>query len=77
MVYYIRSRHGYEEFLRSTGLATEFAIWIDNNILEEEEISDLRQRGFNVTNFTVGPEKDPDVLTIREHHPREVIWIEF
>jgi hypothetical protein len=76
MVYYIRSRRGYEDFLRSA-VAPESSIWIDYKVLEQEEINDLRQSGFKVTNFTTRPRDEPNVSTISEHHPGEVIWVEF
>ncbi len=75
MVFYVRTRRGYEELVAFVGEVPS-PIWVDRDVLTSDEIIRLREEGLNVTNFTPEPASEPDVSVIRMHHPNEVIWVE-
>lgn len=75
MVFYIRSRRAYDELLQLLGKAPS-PLWVDRDVLSNTELSDLRESGVDVTNFTTTPDQEPDVRVIRMHHENEVIWVE-
>lgn len=79
MVFLATSRRGYEAYI---SLNSGGALWVSAGILSPHELSDLRARGYSVTNFSYAIGQDDrdtmlDALsTIREHHPEETLWIE-
>ena len=82
MVFLIFTRLGYDE-LASSMKATPTALWVNPGVFSKEELRHLREAGRQITTFTqpVGRD-DPTAVadavdTIRLHHPREVIWVEF
>lgn len=75
MVFYIRTRKGWEQILADIGVPHS-PIWVENDVLTEPELEKLRQAGTNITNFTIKPSKEPDISTIQMHHPDEVILVE-
>ena len=75
MVFYVRSRRAYDELLQLLGHAPS-PLWVERDVLNSEEISHLRDAGREVTNFTTDPDLEPDLSTIRLHHPDQIIWIE-
>ena len=82
MVYFILSRHGYDQLVASGGLPTS-PLWVSGGVLSVDELSDLRSRGFDITDFhgqidpTDPDEVDEAVDTIRLHHPSQVVWVEY
>jgi hypothetical protein len=58
------------------------AAWINGNILSKDELQILRKKGVEITKFSyVIDPKDQEVIegalvTIKEHHPGETIWVE-
>jgi hypothetical protein len=81
MVFLVMTRRGFESYCQlSTG--TSAHLWISAGVLAPEELSQLRARGGNVTDFSsqVRP-GDLDAMadaisTVREHHPHEPLWVE-
>ncbi len=82
MVYFILSRHGYDQLAASGGLPTS-PLWVSGGVLSVDELSALRSLGFNITDFDsqIDPsdpeEIDEAVETIRLHHPGQVVWVEY
>jgi pectate lyase len=82
MVYFILSRHGYDQLVASGGLPNS-PLWVSGGVLSVDELSDLYVRGFNINNFhnQIDPgdpeEVDEAVDTIRLHHPGQVVWVEY
>ena len=81
MVYFILSRQGYDQLVASGG-SPNGPWWVSGGVLSEQELSDLRSRGYDITDFNdrIDPE-DPDEImesvdTIRLHHPGQVVWVE-
>lgn len=81
MVYFILSRQGYDQLVASGGLPTS-PLWVSGGVLSEQELSDLRSRGHDITDFQsrIDPEEPDEIMesvdTIRLHHPGEVVWVE-
>ena len=79
MVFLATSRRGYEAYI---SLNAGGALWVSAGILSPHELSELRARGYSVTNFSYAVSQgDRDAMmdavsTIREHHPDETLWIE-
>ena len=81
MVYFILSRHGYDQ-LAASGCLPTTPLWVSGGLLSAQELSDLRSRGYDITDFhdRIDP-KDPDEImesvdTIRLHHPGQTVWVE-
>lgn len=80
MVLFVLTRTGYidtKSLLNQKGTI----LWVNDNVLTDNEITDLRAAGFDVTRFTshIALEQtaiSDAVSTIREHHPHESIWVE-
>ncbi len=57
-------------------------LWVGDGVLTQEEITDLRGREVEVTNFSysISPESkeeiDDALQTISEHHPNTRVWME-
>jgi len=81
MVFFALTRQGVEGF-RQLSPSGGAPLWVSGGILTLEELSELRERGFNVTNFSseIYPEDQDAVAdaisTIKEHHPNELLWVE-
>ena len=82
MVYLVLSRRGYDQLVASGGLPSS-PLWVSGGVLSADELSDLRSRGFDITDFhgqidPANPEEvDEAVDTIRQHHPGQVVWVEY
>lgn len=75
MVFYVRTRQAWEEILPLVE-ATTSPIWIEKDVLTSDELGAARAKGIDITNFTVAVPDDPDLSTIRMHHPNDVIWVD-
>ena len=81
MIYFVLSRNCYEQLAASSGLLP-VTLWINGGILSASELSDLRARSLNVTDFAgqIDPADPAEVGaamdTIRLHHPGQVVWVE-
>ena len=81
MVYFILTRSGYEQ-LCASGVPAGAALWLSAGVLSAEELLHLRSSGIDVTDFRdrINPMDLDDVGaalgTIKEHHPRQVVWVE-
>ena len=75
MVFYVRTRRGYDELVRLLGRVPS-PLWVDCDVLTDRELFCLREAGSDVTNFTIEPTHEADVSTIQLHHPDEIIWVE-
>ena len=80
MIFYAKSKKGVTDFVNLA--KSDSVLWIRYGVLSEDECHLLRQRGFNVTQFTRPsplPEHEEiacNLETIEEHHPEEPIWME-
>ena len=74
MIFYIRTRNGWDEF-KEIGLP-DCPVWVDRDVLSRSELDKLRAAGADITNFTTETGSDPDLQTLQMHHPDEVIWVE-
>ena len=81
MVFFALTRQGYEDLVRMNG-RTPSPIWVNAGILSDTELSELRDAGLNVTNFT-NPinAKDSEAIldalgTIQDHYSDQNIWVE-
>jgi hypothetical protein len=75
MVFYVRSRRAYDELLQLLGDSPS-PLWVERDVLTNEELFRLREEGRDVTNFTIEPGPEPELSIIRMHHPDQVIWVE-
>jgi hypothetical protein len=82
MVFFALTRTGYEEFARLPRIDQNLTLWVNTGILSDVELTRLRATGLSVTNFTTNVEitdsssVDRALETIKEHHPRERVWVE-
>ena len=78
MVALILTRLGFDD-MRPRIDAGRDAIWVSAGVLSAAEAAALRQSGVDLTlfNHPLDPEHlEPDVSTIVEHHPGQVLWVE-
>lgn len=81
MIHFVLTRQGYDQLKASFG-TFPFAIWVNDGVLFDGELVELRAQGISVTNFTIAIDlSDPlDVAgaidTIQQHHPNQSIWVE-
>jgi len=72
------SRQGVERFVAQHLPGSVF--WIGGSVLNEQEITELRLKGFLVTVFAHPLCTDEDIEnakeTILEHHPGEQVWVD-
>jgi hypothetical protein len=81
MVFLAMTRQGFESYCQLSSGARP-SLWISGGVLAPEELGALRARGLDVTAFS--SEIHPGdacaiadaILTIREHHPNEPLWVE-
>ncbi|KVK79965.1 hypothetical protein WJ53_16850 [Burkholderia ubonensis] len=82
MVFFACSKIGVAAFESLWRDNNDHQLWVDADVLTEEEIAVLRSTGALVTNFAgharAGDAKEMAcaVAVIQEHHPAEPIWIE-
>jgi hypothetical protein len=82
MVYFVLSRHGYDQLVTSSD-PPQSPLWVNGGVLAAEELTQLRGRGFDVTDFhhSINPRDigavEEAVDTIRLHHPGQVVWVEY
>ena len=81
MVIFILTSKGYKE-MESVIKESNSPVWINEGILSDEEIEELRSQGIQLTNFSYLIDKTNQkeiqgaLETIKEHHPGETIWTE-
>lgn len=75
MVFYVRTRRGWDELVAFVGKAPS-PVWVERDVLTEKEIEELRANGVNITNFTGEASNEPDTTIVEMHHPNELIWVE-
>lgn len=78
MVFLVLTRVGFEQVRNRMDFEND-AIWINAGILSETECAELRQQGCDLSRFTNPLKLDdltPDISTIMEHHPDQVVWVE-
>jgi hypothetical protein len=72
------SRQGIEQFVAQHLPGSIF--WVGGSVLDEQEITELRLKGFLVTVFAhplIADEDIEDAIeTILEHHPGEQVWVD-
>lgn len=81
MIYLVLSRQGYTQLAASPAWPPA-ALWVSHGVLAPSELTDLRESGIAVTDFT--QQIDPSNLaaqsdaidSIREHHPDQAVWVE-
>ncbi len=82
MVFLVLTRAGYEEVRGHLRTAAGTVLWINQDIANPSELSDLRATGVSVTNFTRLLDVDDEaavneaLFTIKDHHPNDRIWVE-
>ena len=82
MVFFALTRSGLDELMAEIG-RTPSPLWVNDGVLSANEMKGLREAGIDLTNFTrpIALEDQSAVITaletIGEHHPGEVIWIEY
>jgi len=59
------------------------AVWVGSDAITEEQLKQLSQDGHNITRFShpLGNAANKDIAfdlaTIEEHHPNEIIWVQY
>jgi hypothetical protein len=82
LVFFSLTKQGLDEIL-DTAFSREAALWVNHGLLQAPDLERLRADGFDLTNFTrwVDPadqaEIESAVETINEHHPGQVLYIEW
>lgn len=83
MIYFATSRQSYDQLATSSAWPPA-ALWVSFGVLTPSELTELRAKGLNVTDFTnpINPSDTSEMAmadaleTIREHHPGEAVWID-
>ena len=82
MVFLALTRGGYIEFTEIFHDRFDVPLWVNNGVLNDEELSQLRAAGRSVTNFIEAIDAsdihavNDAAETIKEHHPGVCVWIE-
>lgn len=76
MVFYVRTREGFDQLVKMVG-QTPSPLWVDRDVLSDNEIVEMRKSDLDITQFTGEPKEVPDIDAIRLHHPTEVVWVQF
>lgn len=82
MVFFVLTRAGYDELVSLLGNAPS-PLWVNLGVLTDLELTQLRQRGCEVTNFTRHIESGDNsaievaLATVREHHVGHRVWVEY
>ena len=78
MVFLVLSRDGLEAFRPRIDRDRD-AVWVSGGVLSDAEVAELRREGIQLTVFSHPLDLNdlgPDVATVMEHHPGEVVWVE-
>jgi len=81
MVFYARSARALRQLLQLLD-PSKCVVWIDCNLIDEQELQQLRASGWNITVWESAdaPSGDSPQLdaqwTIQMHHPDSPVWIE-
>ena len=78
MVFLTLSRDGFGA-LRPRIDPDRDAVWVSGGVLSDLEVAELRRPGIDLTVFSHPLDVNklgPDVATVREHHPKDVVWVE-
>ena len=81
MVFFALTRLGYNELLGHLGKAPS-PLWVNEGVLSDSELEQLRLAGAEVTNFTsaIDPRSisavEDAIHTVQEHHAGEIVWVE-
>ena len=82
MVFLVLTRSGYEELVAKLGQPPS-PLWVNAGVLSTLELAQLRQTGYEVTNFTYvvdiydNSELEIAINTVQEHHTGKRIWVEY
>jgi hypothetical protein len=74
------TRFGFESV--KSVLSKEITLWIGSDVLSDSELAELRESGIQVTNFSFKINLfdkellDSAIETIKEHHPKQLIFME-
>lgn len=77
-----RSRAGYQELPQQLSKPPPSPLWVNDGVFTEEELSQMRREGIDITNFNYFVNaNDPVSLrnaihTIQDHHDERRIWVE-
>ncbi len=78
----VLTRGGFDDLVKTLGHVPP-QLWVNSDVLSEEELKDLRAAGHDVTNFTrhITPTDrvavEDAISTVREHHPLQRLWVEY
>ncbi len=82
MVYLVidpRSAHEAVELARQTGCA----VWVGSDAMSEQEHLTYARAGMKLTRFAfplagaTSEEIEDALSTVREHHPNEIVWVQY
>ncbi len=82
VIFFALTRSGYENLERHLGTHTGITLWVNKDILTDAELLEIRAAGLSITNFTAVIDGNDDtavndaVDTIKQHHPKECVWVE-
>ena len=80
MVFFAITRNGFLNY-KSLG-QSDIPLWVASGVLSVTEISELRASGMDVTDFDYEIKREDQtviewaVVTIKEHHPDQCVWVE-
>jgi hypothetical protein len=80
MVFLAITRAGFEAHVALGSSAGP--LWVSAEVLSESELAALRKSGVEVSdfNYKIEPHENEVIAgaveTIKEHHPRQVVWVE-
>jgi hypothetical protein len=78
----VLTRGGYDDIVNALGQVPP-QLWVNADVLSENELSTLRAAGHDVTNFTkpipLGDQVaiSDAIQTIQGHHPLQRLWVEY
>lgn len=75
MVLLIMTRAGFDD-VRTLIAPSSSPVWVNAGVLSDEEIGALRERGVDLSRFTMPHDLEQAIDIIVEHHPGERIWAE-
>jgi len=81
MPHFALTRQGYDQLIEVCGGSPPSPLWVNADALSSSELSELRARGLEVTNFNraipfEGQSLVDAIGIIEEHHPGLSIWVE-
>ena len=82
MVFYVLTTTGYQDLVAELG-RNPSPVWLNEGVLSNAQIAELRSSGHKVTVFS--GQRSPDdfqaitknVFIIQEHHDGESVWVQF